>query len=874
MQNLNNIPKVYNPKEVERRWYKFWETKGYFKPELRPYGPSYTIVIPPPNLTDILHLGHALNNTIQDIYIRWKRMEGFMTEWLPGMDHAGIATQVVVERNLRKGETRKSLGRDKFIERVWSYVNEKKSYMIEQLKSLGASCDWDRIRFTLDEGLSRAVRRAFVQLYNKGLIYRGVYIVNWCPRCKTALSDDEVDHEDIEAVLYYIKYPLVGGKNEYLQVATTRPETMLGDTAVAVNPNDKRYKKYVGRKVLLPLLNREIPVIEDELVDPNFGTGVVKVTPAHDPDDFNIGEREGLDKIVIMDEEGKINENGGPYHGMDRYKAREAILSDLKELGLLVRTKPYTHSVGRCYRCGTIIEPYLSKQWFVKMRELAKPGIEAVENGDIRFHPKRWAGVYLNWMRNIRDWCISRQIWWGHPIPVWYCQEMQNAKCKMQNGIVVAEVKPECCPYCKSKKLVQDPDVLDAWFSSWLWPFSTFGWPDKTKDLEIFYPTDLLVTGSEIIFFWVARMIMAGFEFMGELPFKDVYIHGTVRDAIGRRMSKSLGNGIDPLDIIERYGTDALRFSLIAVSGEGQDPHISENTFEIGRNFANKIWNAYRLIQAIDHREKSNELNLTDKWILSRHHKVCTQVKHALEHYKINEAAMTLYEFFWHEFCDWYLESVKISRRADIAMHILERTLRLMHPFMPFITEEIWQRIPHEGDSIMVSDWPKGDSTHFDAQAEKDMEFIKELVIAIRNARASFNIPHGKKISCYVRCQESVRTLIRENEAFIFYLADVHELIFAEKRPEECVTQIISGGEIFIPLKGLIDFAKERERIEKEIDKVSILLEKTKSKLLDTEFLSKAPASVVKNTEEKKKVYEKKLEKLTKELEMIVGKSS
>jgi len=635
---------------------------------------------------------------------------------------------------------------------------------------------------------------------------------------------------------------------------------------VAVNPNDNRYKKYVGKKVLLPLLNREIPVIEDELVDPDFGTGAVKVTPAHDPDDFNIGERVGLDKIVIMDETGKINENGGVYHGMDRYKAREAVLADLKNLGLLVRTKPYSHSVGRCYRCETVIEPYLSKQWFVKMPELAKPGIEAVENGDIKFHPKRWTGVYLNWMRNIRDWCISRQIWWGHRIPVYYCNECDET--------IVAEDTPTRCPNCGSSSIYQDSDVLDTWFSSWLWPFSTFGWPDKTKDLEIFYPTDILVTASEIIFFWVARMIMAGFEFMGKPPFRDVYIHGTVRDAIGRKMSRSLGNGIDPLEIIEKYGTDALRFSLIAVSGEGQDPHISENTFEIGRNFANKIWNAYRLIQAMDHRKKSNELNLTDKWILARHHRVCKQVKHTLEHYKINEAAMTIYDFFWHEFCDWYLEIIKISSRGDIAMHIFERTLRLMHPFIPFITEEIWQRMPNEGGSIMVSEWPKSDSVHFDTQAEKDMEFIKELVTAIRNTRASFNIPQSKKISCYVRCQERERSLIRENETFIFSLADVQEVIFTEKRPEECATQIISGGEMFIPLKGLIDFEKEKKRIEKEIDKVSMLLGKTKSKLLDPEFLSKAPESVVKNTEEKKKVYEEKLEKLRKEHEMIVGKSS
>jgi valyl-tRNA synthetase len=866
MQDLANIPKVYNPKEVEQKWYKFWEDNGYFKPESRPHGSPYTIVIPPPNLTGTLHLGQALNDTIQDIYIRWKRMEGAMTEWLPGMDHAGIATQVVVEKNLKKGETRESLGREKFVERVWTWVEEKRTYMITQLKRLGVSCDWGRLRFTFDEGLSKAVKRAFVTLYNKGLIYRGDYIVNWCPRCKTALSDDEVEHEDVGAALYYIKYPLVGKKNEFIQVATTRPETMLGDTAVAVNPKDKRYKKYVRKKVLLPLMNREIPVIEDELVDPTFGTGAVKVTPAHDPDDFNIGERVGLEKIIIMDETGKINENGGNYKGMDRYKARDAILSDLKDLGLLVRTEPYTHSVGRCYRCETIIEPYLSKQWFVKMPELAKPGIDAVENGDIKFHPKRWTGVYINWMRNIRDWCISRQIWWGHRIPVYYCNGC--------NEMIVAENAPTQCLNCSSSNIYQDSDVLDTWFSSWLWPFSTFGWPDKTRDLEIFYPTDLLVTASEIIFFWVARMIMAGFEFMGEIPFKDVYIHGTVRDALGRKMSRSLGNGIDPLEIIEKYGTDALRFSLIAVSGEGQDPHISENTFEIGRNFANKIWNAYRLIQAIDHEENGNKLSLADKWILSRHHRACKQAKQALKRYKINEAAMTIYDFFWHEFCDWYLESIKISRRADIVTHILERTLRLMHPFIPFITEEIWQRVPHEGGSIMVSDWPKSDSSHFDAQAEKDMEFIKELVTTIRNTRASFNIPHDKKISCYARCQERERSLIRENEVLVLSLADINEVIFTKKRPKECATQIISRGEIFIPLKRLIDPAKEKERIEKEINKVSALLDKTRAKLLNSDFLSKAPESVVKNTKEKKKVHQKKLEKLKKELEMIIGKSS
>ncbi|MDD5246998.1 MAG: valine--tRNA ligase, partial [Candidatus Omnitrophica bacterium] len=717
----------YNPKETEDKWYEFWEKGGFFSARPDPDKKPFTIIIPPPNVTGILHMGHALNNTLQDILIRRQRMKGFSALWMPGVDHAGIATQNVVEKKIaREGLKRQDLGREKFIERVWEWKEEYGSTIIRQLKKLGASCDWSRLRFTMDQEYSAAVIEIFIRLYEKGLIYRGNYIINWCPRCQTALSDEEAPHRELQGNLYYLKYPLKADPGEFIIVATTRPETMLGDTAVAVNPKDKRYKKHIGKSLILPLLKREIKVIADSMVDMKFGTGAVKVTPAHDPNDYALGKKHKLDFIKVMNPDGRMNEFAGDYRDMDRFEAREVILEDLKEQGLLDHIEAHQLSAGHCYRCHTIIEPYLSDQWFVKMGPLSRPAIEAVKNGRIKFYPARWKKVYLNWMENIQDWCISRQIWWGHRIPVYYCRKCQetgilSAKRKAQSakeesGMIVSRIKPETCPVCGSGDIYQDEDVLDTWFSSWLWPFATFYWPftdhgprttDHEKELKYFYPTSVLVTAPEIIFFWVARMIMAGFEFMGELPFKDVYIHGTVRDVEGKKMSKSLGNVIDPLEIINEFGCDALRFSLISITAQGQDVFLSRERFEQGRNFANKIWNASRFIMMnLDPGAikvdlcvffKKEELDPVNRWILSRFYSVLKETDACLEKYKFNEAANLLYKFFWHEFCDWYLELIKPrikEKNNQVVMYkVLEKSLRLLHPFMPFITEEIWQKL-------------------------------------------------------------------------------------------------------------------------------------------------------------------------------------
>mgnify|MGYP000530609458 CR=1 FL=1 len=690
-----SIPKTYKPQELEKSIYEAWLESNYFHAVIKKDTKPFVIVLPPPNLTGILHLGHALNATIQDIFIRWKKLQGYLTEWLPGVDHAGIATQVVVERNLPKGVTRESLGREKFVQLIWDWVKSKKVVILEQLRRIGVACDWARTRFTLDVGFSQAVKEAFIRLHKKGLIYRGDYIVNWCPRCQTALSDEQVKHQEVKGHLYYIRYPLKDGAG-YVTVATTRPETMLGDTALAINPEDTRNKKYIGKIAILPFIKRELPIIGDERVDPEFGTGIVKVTPAHDRDDFEIGEKHKLPRVKIMDERGVINENGGKFKGLDRFEARKKIIEELKEKGLLERIEDYTISLGKCERCKSVVEPYLSRQWFVKMKPLAEPGIDAVERGIIKFHPERWKGVFLNWMYNIKDWCISRQIWWGHSIPVYWCDECGKYE--------VASEKPQKCSYCGSENITPDPDVLDTWFSSWLWPFATFGWPKKTEELEYFYPTDVLVTGPEIIFFWVARMIMAGYEFMGKYPFHDVYIHGTVRDAIGRKMDKSLGNGIDPIEVIEKYGGDAMRFTLVFKSGEGKDPHLKLDTFEIGRNFANKIWNAFRLIKFLEQDEKKDfEEDLADRWILSRLQRIIKTVEDKLEDYKLYEPLSTIYEFFWHEFCDWYLEIVKLTGHLKIAKHVMSEVMKLLHPFMPFITELIYKEL--NGKSILESRW-------------------------------------------------------------------------------------------------------------------------------------------------------------------------
>ncbi len=880
-----DIPKKYDPIPVEEKWYKVWLENGYFKATPDSKLKPFTIVIPPPNVTDVLHLGHALNNTIQDIFIRYRRMQGFMAEWLPGVDHAGIATQVIVEREVLHYEPIEKIGKDKFLNLVWEWVNEKKHTILEQLKKLGCSCDWDRTRFTLDSGLSEAVREAFVRLYEKGLIYQGDYIVNWCPRCKTAVADEEVEHKERKGKLYYIKYPLKSQEHkstrtqEYIIVATTRPETMLGDTACAVSPKDKKNAKFIGRTVLLPLMNREIPVIADEKVDPEFGTGIVKITPAHDPVDFEIAQEHKLPKILILDKTGVINENGGGYKGLERFEARKKVIADLEELGLLERTEPYNCAIGHCYRCKTIIEPTLSKQWFVRMKELAKPAIRAVEDGEIKFYPPRWKGVYLNWMYNIRDWCISRQIWWGHQLPVWHCREMQNAKCKMQNGIIVSKTKPKQCPYCKSKKLVQDTDVLDTWFSSWLWPFSTFGWPTQTPELQYFYPTALLSTAPEIIFFWVARMIMAGYEFMGKPPFTDVYLHGTVRDVKGIRMSKSLGNGIDPRDIIREYGTDALRFSLITTAGEGQDPHIQPNTFEFGRDFTNKIWNAYRLLDSLPNTNPNPEsrkgLTLPDRWILSKQHKLIKDVTSLLDKFKLQEPAMRIYDFFWHEFCDWYLETLKIKGDKKNAIRILDNTLRLLHPFIPFITEEIWQKLSTHNsqlathNSIMISEWPLPDPADLDLPAEQEFELIKNIIMASRNTRTDFRIPKTKPIKLLLKCEPSYPDIIKENELYIKSLGKIDSIEFIQSIPKGCKHALAKGVDIFIPLAGLVDLGQELKKLELEHSELGQLVKNTELRLASSDFLKKAPPEVVKKAHEKAKEYKQKLLKLEAHIKLI-----
>ncbi|MFA5062503.1 MAG: valine--tRNA ligase [Candidatus Omnitrophota bacterium] len=862
---IDEIPKQYNPKETEDKWYKFWEDNNLSAAKPDPAKKPYTIVIPPPNVTGILHMGHALNDTIQDILIRYQRMRGKEALWMPGTDHAGIATQNVVEKSIAKeGLKRQDLGREKFIERVWVWKEQYGSTIIRQLKKLGASCDWKRLRFTMDEEYSKAVVDVFVKLYEKGLIYRGSYIINWCPRCQTALSDEEAPHKDLQGNLYYLKYPLKDNPNEFVIVATTRPETMLGDTAVAVNPKDKRYKNLVGKILILPLINREIKIIADNMVDMEFGTGAVKVTPAHDPNDYAMGKKHNLEFINVMHPNATLNQNAGEYNGMDRFEAREVILEDLKEIKLLEKIEPHPLSAGHCYRCHTIIEPYLSKQWFVKMKPLAKPALEAVKKGKIKFYPNRWTKVYLNWMENIQDWCISRQIWWGHRLPVYYCLNCQKEN--PEKGVLVSKTKPEKCPECGSLEIYQDEDVLDTWFSSWLWPFATF---KNKEDLKYFYPTSTLVTAPEIIFFWVARMIMAGFEFMQEAPFKDVYIHGTVRDVEGKKMSKSLGNIIDPLEIINEYGTDALRFSLISITAQGQDVFLSKERFEQGRNFANKIWNASRFILInLDTTLvktdlcvffKKEGLSLVNRWILSRFYSTLKEVEKNLENYQFNEAANSLYSFFWHEFCDWYLEIIKSDIRSphnQVVMYkILEKSLRVLHPFMPFITEELWHKLPNNDNSIMVSAWPHIQEDIIDPKAEKTMQEAIEIISAIRNMRLELDIPAqeenvGVKIAT---SGETKKTVLESLSGQIKSLARLNKLeILSEyKKTAGEFTSVLKDMHITIPLAGVIDIEKHKEKIETKIKKAQNDIISKEKMLSDKNFLNRAPAEIVGKEKEK-----------------------
>ncbi len=933
---MNEIPSRYNPKETEDRWYRFWEEHHLFAATPNPSFPGrqagkkpFCIVIPPPNVTGILHMGHALNNTIQDILIRYHRMKGEESLWMPGTDHAGIAMQNVVEKAIAKdGLKRQNLGREKFIEKVWQWKEQYGSTIIHQLKKLGASCDWSRIRFTMDEEYSQAVIEAFVRLFELGLIYRGSYIINWCPRCQTALSNEEAPHHELQGNLYYLRYPLknvsqlaswpvsqlkpanrqTGKPVNYIVVATTRPETMLGDTAVAVNPKDKRYKNLIGKIVILPLVNREIKIIVDSMVDMKFGTGAVKVTPAHDPNDYVLAKKHHLEFINIMHPDGRLNANAGDYKDMDRFKAREVILEDLKEKGLLEKVKPHQLSAGHCYRCHTIIEPYLSKQWFVKMKPLAKPALEVVRKGKIKFHPKRWMKVYLNWMENIQDWCISRQIWWGHRLPVYYCRNCQAGKSqipnpksqtnprpktqdpkKVEKGVIVLRIKPHKCPVCGSADIYQDEDVLDTWFSSWLWPFATFYWPfqpsavsrqpsannnliaDSRKlkaDLDYFYPTSVLVTAPEIIFFWVARMIMAGLEFMEDIPFKNVYIHGTVRDIEGKKMSKSLGNIIDPLDIINEYGADALRFSLISITAQGQDIFLSQGRSEQGRNFANKIWNASRFILMnleptyikVDLCEffKKEDLDIFNRWILSRFYSVLKEVTKKLDLYKFNEAANILYAFFWHEFCDWYLEIIKPNikdRQNQVVMYkVLEKFLRILHPFMPFVTEEIWQRLPHDGLTITIQSWPHIQDEMIDKKLEEQVQSIFEVIKEIRNLRSSIELEPDQKVVVSVYPHTKFKhKLIENNSDLITNLAKLEALKILDsslKAGSATVSAVIEDIDIYLHFSGLLDISKEKHKIKEKINELEKIKNAKEQRAKNPEFLKKAPKEVVEKERE------------------------
>ena len=871
---MKELPTRYDPQQIEESIYSSWQDEKLFHADENAKGETYSIVIPPPNITGILHMGHALNNTIQDILIRWKRMQGLDALWMPGTDHAGIATQNVVERQLAKdGVKRQDLGREKFLDKVWQWREEYGSTIIRQLKRLGCSCDWDRTRFTMDEGLSDAVKEVFVRLYEDGLLYKGDYIINWCPRCGTALSDEEAEHRDVDGMLYYIKYPIKGKtalkkeNEDYVVVATTRPETMLGDVAVAVNPKDLRYKDLKDKTLVLPIVKRDLKVIFDEDVDPEFGTGALKVTPAHDPVDFELGVKHNLERVNVMNPDGTINVLGGDYEGMDRFECREAIVEELKQRKLFIKAEEHSHAVGHCYRCHVVVEPRLSKQWFVKMKPLAKDAISVVKDGQIKFYPERWTKVYLNWMENIRDWCISRQIWWGHRIPVWYCKDcLDNQHIRDievdspgKKGIYVGKEKIDKCPSCGGKNLEQDPDVLDTWFSSWLWPFSTLGWPEKTKELDAFYPTDALVTAQEIIFFWVARMIMAGLKFQGGIPFKDVYIHGTVRDATGTKMSKSLGNVIDPIDVIKEVGSDALRFSIISITSQGQDVFLSKDKFEIGRNFANKLWNASRFVlMGLDEATLEGEIDpkcmtLADKWILDQFNEASLKVQNSLDAYRFNDAASALYDFIWHKYCDWYLEIAKLSENKEntqrILVKVLKGLLRLLHPIMPFITEEIWQKIPGEKAKwIMMSEWPHPEEIYEDKQSSSNMEKVIGAVTAIRNIRAFWNIDNKVKVDViFSTSSENEKVLLEENIRYIEHLGrcGVKSVEKNAERPEKSVAALVGKIKLFIPLGEAVDIEKEKSRIDKKVQELERCLGGIDKKLSNKAFLDKAPDEVV-----------------------------
>ena len=882
MKEYKNLT-TYNPKEIEQQWYTYWEEKGYFHEEVDTEKEPFSIVLPPPNVTGQLHMGHALDNTLHDILIRTKRMQGYNVLWMPGTDHAGIATQVKVEENIMKteGKSRHDLGREEFLKRVWEWKQEYGSTIVKQIRSLGASCDWTRERFTLDEGYHEAVLKVFVELYEKGLIYRGERITNWCPNCLTALSDIEVEHEDENGHLWHIKYPVIGEEDTFLTVATTRPETMFGDVAVAVNPNDERYAHLVGKELLLPFVNRHIPIIADEYVDQSFGTGCVKITPAHDPNDFEMGQRHNLESIVVMNPDGTMNAGAGHFVNMPRELARKQVVAELEAQGLLEKVEEHGHSVGHCSRCNTTVEPMVSKQWFVSMEPLAKPALEVVRDKSIEFVPERFTKTYTNWLESIRDWCISRQLWWGHRIPAWYCQECGET-------IVTTETLTEC-PHCHGK-VEQDPDVLDTWFSSALWPFATMGWPDNTEEVKHWYPTSVMVTGYDIIFFWVARMIFMGLEFKEEIPFKHVFIHGLVRDSQGRKMSKSLGNGINPLEVIEEYGADALRFTLVTGNTPGNDMRFYMERVEANRNFANKIWNASKFVlmnlEGFDESfvPSAEDYTLADKWILEEYNKTVTNITNNLDKFELGEAASAVYDFIWNTYCDWYIELAKPrlynkegGRDRQTVQYLLVSILRhmmeLLHPFMPFVTEHIWQHLPHEGESIMVAPWPSTLSMEGFSSAAAHMNVMMDGIKGIRNMRAEMNVPMGKRSEVIlVPATEELKGILETHGDYF------HTLGWAEKvtvlspdapKPENATVTVVNGLEVYLLLKDLIDADKEKERIAKEQATVLKEIARLEGKLNNQGFLAKAPEAVVAKEKEKLEEYKQKQQALNEREEFL-----
>ena len=907
------LPKAYSHKDVEAKWYSRWMNLGAFAPA-RGEGPSFSMVIPPPNVTGSLHMGHALNNTLQDILCRYKRMDGYRVLWVPGTDHAGIATQNVVERRLAAaGLTRAQIGRAEFIERVWEWKREAGDAILHQLKALGVSCDWKHERFTMDEGLSRAVREAFVRLWEDGLLYRAERLINWCPRCKTALADIEVVHEEIDGHIWTIRYPLADDPSKALSVATTRPETMLGDTAVAVHPDDSRYRDFIGKKIRLPITDRIVPVISDAYVDKEFGTGALKITPGHDFNDFDIGARFGLDKISIFDADAKIDgsaflargENGDwveRYRGMDRLEARKQIVAELKEKGYLEKVEPHRHAIGHCYRCQTVIEPYLTPQWFVDIKPLAEPAMQVVRDGRIRIIPEGWTNSYFAWMENIKDWCVSRQIWWGHQIPAWYCVSCDAANViEVGSGEtilmkdaqpIVARQAPERCAKCGGKSLVQDPDVLDTWFSSGLWPFSTLGWPDKTEDLKDFYPTSTLVTGFDILFFWVARMIMMGLKFMDDVPFRDVYIHALVRDEQGQKMSKSRGNVVDPLDIMSEYGTDAFRFTLAAMAAMGRDIRLAEDRIAGYQNFVNKLWNAARFVlmnlgedgtvqRHVAAALSDAGLNFADRWIRSRLASTIAEARAAIESYRFNDYANILYQFTWHEFCDWYIEMSKLSLNGTLGdepkksrqflVELLEQILLLLHPLMPFVTEEIWQVLGEQRKSIMLEPYPRAEATWVDEDVASQMDFLMGTIRAIRNLRTEMNCPPGKEVKVVFHGPAEDLSFLRAQEPYLRSLARVGatDYVTSGDRPKSAATAIVGSTELYLPLAQMINLNEERGRLTKEIDKAKDELSRVQKKLSNTDFLNKAKEEVVQKEREKAGQYEEKIRTLNLSLERL-----